>query len=146
MASAVLFSLFPLTSRIPSFLFSDWRRTANLNFSTKWSLGIAVEFVLSCHARCVISRLRYNGTLLLNSYLSKIDRIEDPSCSACGYWTQESSHFILHCPATDSAPLDLWRLSVSLRPLVQALESLPASGTPWSSAMSPFLESGREKQ
>ena len=37
------------------------------------------------------------------------------------------------------APLTLWRLSVSLRPLVQTLGSCPASGAPWSSAMPPSL-------
>ena len=54
-----------------------------------------------------------------------------------------TSHLILHCPATDSAPLTLWRLSVFLRPLVQALRSFPASGAPWSSAMPPSLGKGR---
>ena len=42
------------------------------------------------------------------------------------------------------APLTLWRLSVSLRPLVQVFGSFPASGAPWSSAMPPFLGRGRE--
>ena len=40
-------------------------------------------------------------------------------------------------------PLTLWRLSVSLRPLVQSLESFPASGAPWSSAIPPSLRRGR---
>ena len=40
------------------------------------------------------------------------------------------------------APLALWRLSLSLRPLVQALESCPASGAPWSSVMPPSLGRG----
>ena len=39
-------------------------------------------------------------------------------------------------------PLDLWRLFDSLRPLVQALESCPASGAPRSSAMPPSLGKG----
>ena len=41
------------------------------------------------------------------------------------------------------APLTLWRLSISLRPLVQALESCPDSGAPWSSAMPPSLGRGQ---
>ena len=41
------------------------------------------------------------------------------------------------------APLTLWKLSVSLRPLVQILESFPASGDPWSSAMPPSFGRGR---
>ena len=77
------------------------------------------------------------------SCLFRIGRIENPSCSACGHSSQDTSHLILHCPATDSAPLTLWRLSVSLRPLVQTLGSFPASWAPWSSAMPPSLERGR---
>ena len=38
--------------------------------------------MLPRHARCVLSRLRGNGhSLLLGSYLSRIGRIENPSCS-----------------------------------------------------------------
>ena len=36
-----------------------------------------------------------------------------------------------------------WRLSVSLRPLVQTLGNCAASGVPWFSAMPPFLGRGR---
>ena len=54
-------------------------------------------------APCVLSRLRQNGySPLLGSYLSRIGRIENPSCSACGHSSQDNSHLILHCPATDS--------------------------------------------
>ena len=78
--------------------------------------------MLPCHARCVLSRLCCNGhSLLLGSYLSRIGRIGNPSCSACEYSSQDISHLILHCPATDSLHRSLWRLSVSLRPLVQTL-------------------------
>ena len=41
--------------------------------------------MLPRHARCVLSRLRCNGhSLLLCSYLSRIGRIENSSCNACG--------------------------------------------------------------
>ena len=81
------------------------------------------------HARCVLSRLRCNGhILLLGSYLSRIGRIENPSCSACGYSSQDTSHLILHCPATDS---------------LRSLGSCPASGAPWSSAKLPSQGRGR---
>ena len=54
--------------------------------------------------------LRCNGhSLLLSSYLSKIGRIKNPSCSACGHSSQDTSHLILHCPAMDS----LRRLSLA---------------------------------
>ena len=41
------------------------------------------------------------------------------------------------------APLAIWRLFASLRPLMQARESCPASGAPWSSTMPPTLGRGR---
>ena len=52
------------------------------------------------HARCILSRLRYNGhSLLLKCYRSRADRIENPSCSACSHSTQGTSSLILHCTA-----------------------------------------------
>ena len=56
-----------------------------------------------------------NGhSLLLGSYLSRIGRIENPSCSACGHSSQDTSHVILHCPATDSLLGSLFGDSLSL--------------------------------
>ena len=73
------------------------------------------ELVLPRHARCVLSRLRCNGhSLLLGSYLSRIGRIENSSCSACGHSSQDISHLILHCPATDSLRRSLFGDSLSL--------------------------------
>ena len=96
--------------------------------------------MLPRHARCVLSRLRCNGHgLLLGSYFSRIGKIENPCCSAGGHL---SSHFALFSYGL-FAPLTLWRLSVSLRPLVQTLGSFPASEAPWSPAMPPSLERGR---
>ena len=143
--SAIPCSLSPLISRIHSRLFSDWRRTVSSKcFDTQVPSISTEELVLPRHARCVLSHLRCNRhSLLLGSYLSRIGRIENPSCSACGHSSQDTSHLILHCPAMDSAPLTLWRLSVSVRPLVQTLGSCPDSGAPWSSAMPPSLGRGR---
>ena len=128
--------LFSLVSIL--LFFSDWRPTtvSPKFFDTQVSSISTGELVLPRHARCVLSRLRCNGhSLLLGSYLSRIGRIENPSCIASGHSSQDTSHLMVHCPATDSAPLTLWRLSVSLRPLVQALGSCPPSEAPWSSAM-----------
>ena len=59
--------------------------------------------MLLLHDHCVLSHLRCNGhSLLLSSYLSRIGRIENPSCSAYGHSSQDISDFILHSPATDS--------------------------------------------
>ena len=100
------------------------------------------ELVLPCHAHCVLSRFCCNGhSLLLGSYFSRIGRIENPSCSACGHSSQDISHSALSSNGF-FVPLTLWRLSVSLRPLVQTQESCLASGAPWSSAMPPSLGRG----
>ena len=102
--SAIPCSLSPLISRIHSRLISDWRRTVSSKyFDTQVPSISTEELVLPRHARCVLSRLRCNGhSLLLGIYVSRVRRIENPSCSACGHSSQDSSHFILHCPATDS--------------------------------------------
>ena len=102
--SAIHCSLSPLASRIHSCLILDWRRTVSSKFFDTHVPSISTEeLVLLRHTRCVLSRLRCNGhSLLLGSYLSRIGRIENPFCSACGHSSQDTSHLILHCPATDS--------------------------------------------
>ena len=47
---------------------------------------------------------------------SRIGRIENP-CSACGHSSQDISHLILHCPATDSLRRSLFGDSLSLNDL-----------------------------
>ena len=96
--SAIPCSLSPLISRIRSRLISDWRRTVSSKFFDTQVPSISTEeLVLPRHARCVLSRLRCNGhSLLLGSYLSRIGRIERPSCSACGHSSQGTFHLILH--------------------------------------------------
>ena len=105
-------SLSPLISR----LISDWRRTVSSKyFDTQVPSISTEELVLPCHARCVLSRLRCNGhSLLLGSYFSRIGRMENPSCSAYGHSSQDTSHVILHCPATDSLRRSLFGDSLSL--------------------------------
>ena len=102
--SAIPCRLSPLTSRIHSRLILDWRHTVSSKyFDTQVPSISTEELVLPRHARCVLSRLRCNGhSLLLGSYLSRIGRIKNSSCSACEHSSQDTSHLILHCPATDS--------------------------------------------
>ena len=102
--SAMPCSLSPLISRIHSRLISDWRCTISSKFFDTQVPSISTEeLVLPRHACCALSRLRCKGhSLLLGSYLSRIGRIENPSSSACGHSSQDTSHLILHCPATDS--------------------------------------------
>ena len=91
-------SLSPLIFRIHSCFFSDWRRTVSSKFFDTQAPSIPIEeLVLPRHARCVLFRLPCNGhSLLLSSYLFKMGRIENPSCSACGYSSQDTPHLILH--------------------------------------------------
>ena len=114
--SAIPCSLSPLTSRIHSRLILDWRRAVSSKFSDTQVPSISTEeLVLPCHTRSVLSRLRCKGhSLLLSSYHSRIGRIENPSCSACGHSSQDSSDLILHCPATDSLRRSLFGDSLSL--------------------------------
>ena len=114
--SAIPCSLSSLISRIHSRLISNWRRTVSSKYFDTQAPSISTEeLVLPRHARCVLSRLRCNGhSLLLGSYLSKIGRIENSSCSACGHSSQDISHLILHCPATDSLRRSLFGDSLSL--------------------------------
>ena len=90
--SAIPCSLSPLISRIHSCLISDWRRTVSSKYFDTQVLSISTEeLVLPRHARCVLSRLRCNEhSLLLGSYLSRIGRIENSSCSACGHQSRTS--------------------------------------------------------
>ena len=119
--SAIPGSLSPLISRIPplisrihSRLFSDWRRTVSSKyFDTQVPSIFTEELVLPRHAHCVLSRFRCNGhSLLLGSYFSRIGRIENPSCSACGHSSQDISHSALSLRRSlfgDSLSLyDLW--------------------------------------
>ena len=90
--SAIPCNLSPLISRTHFSFFSDWRRTVSSKyFDTQVPSISTEELVILRHARCVLSRLRCNGhSLLLSSYLSRIGRIENPSCRACGHPSQAS--------------------------------------------------------
>ena len=134
-----------LISHIHSSLFSNWKRNVSSEFFNTQAPSISIEkLVLLCHARCVLSCLSCDGhSLLLSSYLSRIGRIENPSCSTCRHLSQDTFHLILHCSYRLFALLALWQFSVSLQPLVQALGNFLASGASWSSAINPSLEMGR---
>ena len=102
--SAISCSLSLRISRTHSCLFSDWRHNvASKFFDTQVPSIFIEELVLPRHTRCVLSGLCCNKhSLLLSSYLSRIGRIENPSCSTCGHSFQDTFHLILHCPATNS--------------------------------------------
>ena len=119
MGSATCFFSNPSWSlfyRIDSNLFSNWRSTVSSKFFDIPVPSISTEkLVLLRHACCVLSHLHCNGhSLLLSFYLSRIGRIENPSCSACRHPSQDTSHLILHCPGTNSLRRSLFGDSLSL--------------------------------
>ena len=101
---AIPCSLSCLISCIHSCLFSVWRRTVSSKFfDTQVPSISSKELVLLHHACYVLSRLCWNGhSLLLSSYLSRIGRIENLCCSACGHSPHCTFHIILYCPVMDS--------------------------------------------
>ena len=130
--SVIPCSLFSLISHIHSYLFSDWRHFVSSKFfDTQVSSFFIEELVLPRHACCVLSRLRSNGhSLLLSSFSLGLaeSRIlpAAPADTVPGHLLSHSalpSHGIF-------AALTLWRLSVSIQFLFQALDSCPASKAP----------------
>ena len=106
---AISCSLFPLTSRIHSCHFSDWRHTVSSKFFGTQVPSISTEeLVLPGHARCVLSRLRCNGHSLLGLAESRI------LLAAPVETRPRTPHFILHCPATDSFCHSLFGDSLSV--------------------------------
>ena len=99
MPSTIPCSLSLLIFPIHSGLFSDWRRAVSSKFFDTQAPPISTEeLVLPRHARCALSRLCCNGrSLLLSSSLSRIGRIKNPSSSACGHPSQDTSHLISFC-------------------------------------------------
>ena len=56
------------------------------------------ELTLPRSARRALSHSRCNGhSTLLNTYLHRVGRAEIPSCSNCGFESQDLSHFVLDC-------------------------------------------------
>ena len=106
-----------LLSLVSTLVFSRTGGVLSLQkyFDTQVPSTSTEELVLPRHARCVLSRLRCNvHSLLLGSCLPRKGRIENSSCSACGHSSQDTSHLILHCPATDSLRRSLFGDSLSL--------------------------------
>ena len=143
--SAIPCRLSSLISGIDPYIFSDWRPTVSSEFFDTQVPSISTEeLVLLRHAHCVLSRLRGNGhSLLLISYLSRIGRIENPSCSACRHSSQDTSHLILHRPATDSLRRLLFGNFLSLYDLWPRPWRAARFLGPHFSTINPFLGRGR---
>ena len=112
---AIPCSLSPLISRFRSCLFLDGRRTVSSKSLTHRLPQLPPRNLCSLVTLAVFSRLCCNRhSFLLGSYLSRIGRIENPSCSACGHSSQDSSHLNLNYPATDSLRRLLFSNSLSV--------------------------------
>ena len=98
--------------------------------------------MLPHHARCVLSRLRCNGHSLLLGFIF-LGLAELRILPAAPVDIRPRTPLISFCTVQLRT---LRRLSVFLRSLVQARESCPTSGAPWSSAMPPSFRKGSDKQ
>ena len=119
MPSAVPCSLSPLISRIHSYLFSDWRRTVSSKFfdiqipsnSTEKLVLAVVSLVYGFKDTAFFQVLISLGLAELRILMQRLRTLVPGHLS---------SHSVLSSYGL-FAPLALWRLSVSLRPLDQAL-------------------------
>ena len=137
--------VFLLLSLVSTLLFSRTGGVlSHLNFSTHRLPRFSPRNLCSLVMLAVLFRLRCNGHSLLSScYVSRNGRVENPSCSACGYSSQDTSHLILHCPAMDLCAAHSLAALYLLTTSGADPGELPASGAPWSSAMPPSL--GRDR-
>ena len=87
----------------------------------------------SSHSLCSLSSTLQRTQPSVKLLSLQDGRIENSCCTVCGQSSQDTSHLLLRCPGTDSLHRSLFGnfLFLSFRRLVQALESFPASGTPW---------------
>ena len=129
--SAIPCSLSSLISRIHSCLFSDWKHIVSSKFFDTQVPSISTEeLVLLRHACCVLSHLRCIGhkysvkLLSLSNWQNRKSFLQHPRAPVPGHL---SSHSALSSYGLFES-LALWQFSVSVRPLVRALESYPASG------------------
>ena len=114
----------PVVAKVRYSQYHNWRRHishSHLNFQVpEVSLE---ELILSRPIRCKLSRLRCHGhSLLLSSYLRRISRKENSTCSACGHPLQDLNHLLHDCPA--SKPF----VNLSLAPLSPFLIYSPDLG------------------
>ncbi len=95
----------PLTAATHYFkssIFSSWRDQVRCSFyDGRIPTVNREERSLSRVARTELSRLRCNGhSLLLNSYLFRLGRVDTPICSKCGEDTTSAPlHELFQCPA-----------------------------------------------
>jgi len=81
-----------------------WRRNlAHNSLFCKIPSVFSEKLALSLLASYKLSPFRCNGQsiLLFSSYLCRIKRKENSTCSACGYQLLDLTHLILNCPSSE---------------------------------------------
>ena len=104
--SLVLTLLFSRTGGVLSHLNSSTHRFPRFPPRNLCFLVTPAVFFLAYAAR--------DTAFQFSSYLSRLGRIENPFCRACRHSSQDTSHLILHCPATDSLRRSLFGDYLSL--------------------------------
>ena len=109
----------PLLPVVAKFRYSQchtWRRHiahSHLNFQVPEVSS--EEHLLSLPICCELSRLCCHGhSLLLSSYLHRINRKENSACSACGHPLQDLNHLLLNCPASEPLRKSIFGFSLSI--------------------------------
>jgi len=112
--------LAPTIAKIRYARYALWRQNLSHNFLPCQILSVSSEELdLSRHIRCELYRLRcHDHNLFLSSFLCRIKRKENSSCSTCGHHLQDLTHLLLDCPTfqplqrailgTTSSIFDLW--------------------------------------
>jgi len=96
------------------------------------------ELALPRLIRCELSRLRCNGhSLLLSSYLCRIKRKENSSCSVCGHHLQDLTRLLFDCSVSEPLRRAIFGTTSSI------FGHAPTVGSPWSSSTLPSLGRGR---
>jgi len=93
----------PTIAKIRHTRYSLWRGTVSHDsLSCQIPSVSSEELALLRLIRYELSRLRSHGhSLLLSSYLCRIKRKENFSCSACGHTLQDLTRLSLDCPASE---------------------------------------------
>jgi len=118
--------------------YSFWRRNLSHNsLSLPDSFGFLGGTVFSPRLiPCELSRLRCHGhSLLSSSYLCRIKRKKNSSCSACGYPLPNLTRLLLVYPASEPFRRAIFGTTFSI------LTSI--FGSPWSFSTLPSLGRGR---
>ena len=110
-----MFLTFLISSQRQS-LYTSWRRSFQSGLFLHQIPPVFPEELTLPHSTCcTLSRLCCNRhSTLLNSYFHRIGQAETPSCSNCGFKSQDLSHLMLDCPVLDHLHQAIFSHTLSL--------------------------------